>query len=107
MEVVHARCAGLDISKKDAKVCVRVAGAGRRKTVETALGLLKLTMPRRVAVFGPMEGASRARVTTSGWGGAGPAGGKPTFPEFSVELGVIMRASQKLRRMLPLSSKVP
>ena len=35
MEVIHARCAGLDISKKDAKVCVRVAGAGRRKTVET------------------------------------------------------------------------
>lgn len=35
MEVVHPRCAGLDISKKDAKVCVRVAGAGRRKTVET------------------------------------------------------------------------
>ena len=35
MEVVHARCAGLDISKRDAKVCVRVAGAGRRKTVET------------------------------------------------------------------------
>lgn len=34
-EVVHVRCAGLDISKKDAKVCVRVAGAGRRKTVET------------------------------------------------------------------------
>ena len=35
MEVVHARCAGMDISKRDAKVCVRVAGAGRRKTVET------------------------------------------------------------------------
>ncbi len=35
MEVVHSRCAGLDISKKDAKVCVRVAGAGRRKTIET------------------------------------------------------------------------
>ena len=35
MEVVHARCAGLDISKKDAKVCVRIAGSGRRKTVET------------------------------------------------------------------------
>jgi transposase len=35
MEVVHARCAGLDVSKKDAKVCVRVAGAGRRKTTET------------------------------------------------------------------------
>ncbi len=35
MEVVHARCAGMDIAKSDAKVCVRVAGAGRRKTMET------------------------------------------------------------------------
>ena len=35
MEVVHSRCAGLDISKKDARVCVRVAGAGRRRTLET------------------------------------------------------------------------
>ena len=35
MEVVHGRCAALDISKKDAKVCVRIAGAGRRKTVTT------------------------------------------------------------------------
>ena len=35
MDVVHARCAGLDISKKDAKVCIRVAGVGRRKAVET------------------------------------------------------------------------
>jgi hypothetical protein len=25
----------MDVSKKDAKVCVRVAGAGRRRTVET------------------------------------------------------------------------
>lgn len=35
MEVVHGRCAGMDVSKRDAKVCVRVAGRGRRKTVET------------------------------------------------------------------------
>lgn len=35
MEILHPRCAGLDISKKDAKVCVRVAGAGSRKTAET------------------------------------------------------------------------
>lgn len=35
MEVVHPRCAGMDISKKDAKVCVRIAGKGRRKTLET------------------------------------------------------------------------
>lgn len=35
MEIVHQRCAGMDVSKRDAKVCVRVAGRGRRKTVET------------------------------------------------------------------------
>lgn len=35
MDVIHPRCAGLDISKKDAKVCARVAGAGRRKTTGT------------------------------------------------------------------------
>ncbi len=35
MEVLHSRCVGLDVSKKDVKVCVRVAGAGRRRTVET------------------------------------------------------------------------
>ena len=35
MEIVHERCAGMDVSKRDAKVCVRVAGRGRRKTVET------------------------------------------------------------------------
>ena len=35
MDVIHPRCAGLDISKRDAKVCVRVAGAGRARPVET------------------------------------------------------------------------
>jgi transposase len=30
VEVVHARCAGIDVSKRDAKVCIRIAGAGRR-----------------------------------------------------------------------------
>ena len=30
MDVVHPRCAGLDVSKRDAKVCVRIAGAGPR-----------------------------------------------------------------------------
>ncbi len=27
MEVIHERCAGMDISKRDAKVCVRSPGA--------------------------------------------------------------------------------
>jgi transposase len=35
MEVVHARCAGIDISKRDAKVAVRVAGGGRAGTKTT------------------------------------------------------------------------
>jgi len=43
MEVVHPRCAGLDVSKKDAKVCVRIAGTGRRKAVETVTTWLSLT----------------------------------------------------------------
>ena len=35
MDVIHPRCAGVDISKRDAKVCVRVPGSGRRASVET------------------------------------------------------------------------
>jgi transposase len=35
MDVVHPRCAGVDVSKRDAKVCVRVAGAGRAKAKST------------------------------------------------------------------------
>jgi transposase len=35
MEVIHPRCAGMDVSKKDAKVCVRAAGSGRRRAQET------------------------------------------------------------------------
>ena len=34
MELVHPRCAGLDVSKKDAKVCVRISGGGGRSTQE-------------------------------------------------------------------------
>ena len=38
MDIVHTRCAGLDVSKRDAKVCVRVqspTGARARSTVTT------------------------------------------------------------------------
>ena len=35
VEVVHPRCAGIDVSKSDAKVCVRVQGSGRRPTKST------------------------------------------------------------------------
>jgi transposase len=35
MDVIHPRCAGVDVSKRDAKVCVRIAGAGRAKARST------------------------------------------------------------------------
>jgi hypothetical protein len=38
MDLVHPRCAGIDISKRDAKLCVRIQGADRaraRSTVTT------------------------------------------------------------------------
>jgi transposase len=34
MDVIHERCAGVDISKADVKVCVRVPGPGRRRRKE-------------------------------------------------------------------------
>lgn len=35
MDVVHPRCAGIECSKKDAKVCVRIQGQGRRQASST------------------------------------------------------------------------
>ena len=35
MDVVHPRCAGIGCSKKDAKVCVRIAGQGRERASST------------------------------------------------------------------------
>lgn len=35
MDVIHPRCAGLDVSKRDAKVCVRVASDGRQRAKST------------------------------------------------------------------------
>lgn len=35
MEVLHARCAGMDVSKKDVKVCVRAASPGRKTLQDT------------------------------------------------------------------------
>jgi len=35
VDVVHPRCAGVDVSKRDAKVCVRIAGTGRASAKST------------------------------------------------------------------------
>jgi transposase len=47
MDVIHARCAGLDVHKQTVVACVRVAAAGRgrhevRTFATTAAGLLAL-----------------------------------------------------------------
>jgi transposase len=37
MGVMHPRCAGIDCSKKDAKVCIRVQGQGRRRATSATV----------------------------------------------------------------------
>jgi hypothetical protein len=81
MEVVHARCAGLDVSKKDAKVCVRIAGAGRRKTSETVTTWGARASPGSVEMIGWV----RALVWSGGLclgvpGAARLMGQVPTWP---------------------------
>ncbi len=43
MEVLHARCAGIDIGKKSAKVCVRIQGSGSRKTTNEVIDCGSMT----------------------------------------------------------------
>ncbi len=43
MEVIHPRCAGIDVSKRDAKVCVRVQGRGRKATSSTVTTWTSMT----------------------------------------------------------------
>lgn len=59
MEVIHPRCAGLDISKKDAKVCVRIAGSGRRRTAETVTTWSSMT----ASILGLREHLAAEQVT--------------------------------------------
>jgi transposase len=37
VEVIHPRCAGMDVSKRDAKVCIRIAGKDRRGAQQTIM----------------------------------------------------------------------
>lgn len=50
MEVIHERCAGMDISKRDAKVCIRAPG--------TRPG----TFQKKVSVHGAMHHDIQALV---------------------------------------------
>jgi transposase len=43
VEVIHPRCAGIDVSKRDAKVCVRIQGRGRKATSSTVTTWTSMT----------------------------------------------------------------
>jgi hypothetical protein len=73
MEIVHVRCAGLDVSKKDAKVCVRV-----HRAEPTRAGSSPLRSQRHVGLRSHRGGHSRRDPTGSpatGRHGQGTGGG--------------------------------
>jgi transposase len=43
VEVIHPRCAGIDVWKRDAKVCVRIQGRGRKATSSTVTTWTSMT----------------------------------------------------------------
>src|SRR5665811_1839559 len=59
MELLHPQCAGIDISKRDAKVCVRIAGSGRRRAAETVTTWSSMTNQ----VLALRDHLTRERVT--------------------------------------------
>src|ERR1035437_5111703 len=59
MELLHPRWAGIDISKRDAKVCVRIAGSGRRRAAETVTTWSSMTNQ----VLALRDHLTRERVT--------------------------------------------
>ncbi|MGX4689192.1 transposase [Streptomyces sp. JNUCC 63] len=46
MDVVEERCAGIDLSKADAKVCIRLPGSGKRARREAHLAAVAKADPR-------------------------------------------------------------
>jgi len=59
MELLHPRWAGIDISKRDGKVCVRIAGSGRRRAAETVTTWSSMTNQ----VLALRDHLTRERVT--------------------------------------------
>lgn len=60
MEVVHARCLGMDVSKSDAKVCVRIQGRGS-STLSSTPGAAR-QHPRGRPGAGRLHVAGRQRL---------------------------------------------
>ncbi len=54
MDVIHPRCAGMDISKKDAKVCIRIQGVSGKRATST------VTMPSSAAFDPDLQAGPRS-----------------------------------------------
>ena len=70
MDVVHRRCAGIDISKRDAKVCVRLAGEGRgraRSTVTTWGAVTSQVLELRDHLIGEQVSLVVMEATSDYW----------------------------------------
>ena len=79
MEVLHPRCAGLDLSKRDAKVRVRIAPPGRVRTTETITTWSSMTgdiLRLREHLVGAQVTCVVMEATGDYWAVLLPAGGR-------------------------------
>lgn len=85
MEVLFARCVGIDVSKRDVKVCLRVQGAGSRKT-STQVKTWSSSLPQLVKLRAELVAAGVQRVvmesTSDYW--------RPVFYVLAEELDVVL-----------------
>jgi transposase len=85
MEVVYERCVGIDVSKRDVKVCLRVQGAGSRKT-SAQVKTWSSSLPQLVKLRAELVAAGVQRVamesTSDYW--------RPVFYVLAEELDVVL-----------------
>jgi len=67
MEVVQPRCAGLDVSKRDVKVCVRIQGRGSRPTRATVTTWGSRLPEMSAAIIARLETRKMSEATTDSW----------------------------------------
>jgi transposase len=94
MDVVVQRCAGIDVSKRDAKVCVRVQGSGSRRT-STRVSTWTATSPQIIKLRDQLL-ADRVELvvmesTSDYW--------RPFFYLLSEELSVILVKASDVRAL--------
>lgn len=85
MEVVYQRCVGIDVSKRDVKVCLRVQGSGSVKT-SAAVSTWGASVPQLVRLRAELVAAGAQRVvmesTSDYW--------RPVFYVLAEQLDVVL-----------------